>query len=277
MRSYLIKNCNGIHANVDQSVCHIISYLNQSVCHIAISNSNVDFAFHCIHATFLIQIHMYMMNTMVVRKLLDGFKHMTYKIAQQIEPMSTFRNLVWHEFEIITRMPGPRFKSYNVHRIETSILSLVLSTFKCCFQPPPPPPAHTLHTSCIGQSSSPNHLRKLSVSNTRSFFLSMFRSLSLSTTQPLFPPCYQMYLPHTPAIAPHAELSLSPLSLSPSRAKYMHCLSSPPTSRAHARTLYIQVTPSRLSHSFFRTAGHTRSISLSLSESRLTSFSFTHK
>ena len=57
----------------------------------------------------------------------------TYKIAQQTESMSTFRNLVWHEFEIITRMPGPRFKSYNVHRIETSILSLVLCTFKCCF------------------------------------------------------------------------------------------------------------------------------------------------
>ena len=34
---------------------------------------------------------------------------MTYKIAQQIESMSTFRNLVWHEFEIITRMSGPRF------------------------------------------------------------------------------------------------------------------------------------------------------------------------
>ena len=49
---------------------------------------------------------MYMMNTMVVRKLLDGFKHLTYKIAQQIESMSTFRNLVWHEFEIITRMTG---------------------------------------------------------------------------------------------------------------------------------------------------------------------------
>ncbi len=76
---------------------------------------------------------MYMMNTMVVRKLLDGFKHMTYKKAQQIESMSTFRNLVWHEFEIITRMHGPQFKFYNVHRIETSILSLVLSTFKCCF------------------------------------------------------------------------------------------------------------------------------------------------
>ena len=109
------------------------------MCLIAISNSNVDFAFHCIHATFLIQIHMYMMNTMVVRKLLDGFKHMTYKIAQQTESMSTFRNLVWHEFEIITRMHGPQFKSYNVHRIETSILSLVLCTFKCCFYPPHPP------------------------------------------------------------------------------------------------------------------------------------------
>src|SRR3954470_17062480 len=100
-----------------------------------------------------------------------------------------------------------------------------------------PPPAQTLNTSCIGQSSSPNHLRKLSVSNTRSFFLSMFRSLSLSTTQPIFPVCSQMYLPHTPAIAPHAELSLSPLSLSPSRAKYMHCLYSPPQPlvRTHAR------------------------------------------
>ena len=74
-----------------------------------------------------------MMNTMAVRKLLDGFKHMTYKKAQQIESMSTFRNLVWHEFKIITRMPGPRFKSYNVHRIETSILSLVLFKLNYCF------------------------------------------------------------------------------------------------------------------------------------------------
>ena len=82
----------------------------------------------------------------------------------------------------------------------------------------PPPSAHTLHASCISQSSSPNHLRKLSVSNTRSFFLSMFRSLSLSTTQPPFPLCYQMYLPHTPAIAPDAELSLFlPLPLTLSR------------------------------------------------------------
>ena len=124
-----------------------------------------------------------------------------------IESMPTFPNLIWHKFKIITHVHGPQFKSYNVHRIETSILSLVLSTFKCCSLPPLS--AHTLHTSCIGQSSSPNHLRKLSVSNTHSFFLSMFRSLTLSTTQPLFPLCYQMYLPHTPAIAPHSELSLS--------------------------------------------------------------------
>ena len=73
------------------------------------------------------------MNTMVVRKLLDGFKHMTYKNSKTIKSMSTFPNLVWHEFEIITHMHGPQFKSYNVHRIETSILSLVLCTFKCCF------------------------------------------------------------------------------------------------------------------------------------------------
>ena len=58
---------------------------------------------------------MYMMNIMVVRKLLDGFNHMTYKIAQQIESMSTFRNLVWHEFEIITHMHDSQFKSYNAY------------------------------------------------------------------------------------------------------------------------------------------------------------------
>ena len=126
------------------------------------------------------------------------------------------------------------------------------------------PPAQTLHTSCIGQSSSPNHLRKLSVSNTRSFFLSMFRSLSLSTTQPLFPLCYQMYLPHTPAIAPHAELSLSPLSLSPSRAKYMHCLSSPPTSRACARTHVVYLGHSLETVSLFLPHGGPHSLNLAL-------------
>ena len=169
MRSYLKKIRNGIHANVDQSVCHIISYLNQSVCHTTTSNSNVDFAFHGIHATFLIQIHMYMMNTMVVRKLLDGFKHMTYKIAQQIESMSTFRNLVWHEFEIITHMHGPQFKSYNVHRIETTILSLVLSTFKCWFSPPPPHTRYILPVSVnlpllttLGSYRFPTHVHSFS-------------------------------------------------------------------------------------------------------------------
>ena len=104
---------------------------------------------------------------------------------------------------------------------------------------PPPPPAQTLHTSCIGQSSSPNHLRKLSVSNTRSFFLSMFRSLSLSTTQPLFPLCYQMYLPHTPAMHPMPS-SLSPPS--PSHPLALNtCIAylGPQPLVAHARTLYI--------------------------------------
>ena len=126
------------------------------------------------------------------------------------------------------------------------------------------PPAHTLHTSCIGQSSSPNHLRKLSVSNTRSFFLSMFRSLSLSTTQPLFPLCYQMYLPHTPAIAPHAELSLSlPLSLSPSRAKYMHCLSSPPNLSC-ARMHIVYLGHSLETVSFFLPHGGPHSLNLAL-------------
>jgi hypothetical protein len=140
------------------------------VCHIAISNSNVDFAFHCIHATFLIQIHMYMMNTMVVRKLLDGFKHMTYKIAQQIESMSTFRNLVWHEFEIITHMHGPQFKSYNVHRIEPSILIHDLSTYNGGFEPPPPP--HTRYIlpvsvnlpllTTLGSYRFPTHIHSFS-------------------------------------------------------------------------------------------------------------------
>ena len=102
----------------------------------------------------------------------------------------------------------------------------------------PPPHTQMLHTSYIGQSSSPNHLRKLSVSNTRSFFLSMFRSLSLSTTQPLFPLCYQMYLLHTPAIAPHVELSLSP---SPSHPLALNTciayLAPQPLVRTHARCI----------------------------------------
>jgi len=67
-----------------------------------------------------------------------------------------------------------------------------------------------LHSSCIGQSSSPNHLRKLSVSDTRSLFLSMFRSLTLSTTQPPF----STLLPnvstwHTRHCTPCRALSLS--------------------------------------------------------------------
>ena len=130
----------------------------------------------------------------------------------------------------------------------------------------PPPPAQTLHTSCIGQSSSPNHLRKLSVSNTRSFFLSMFRSLSLSTTQPLFPLCYQMYLPHTPAIAPHAELSLSP---SPSHPLALNTciayLAPQPLVRTHARCISRSLPWDCLTLSSARRATLAQSRSLYLS------------
>ena len=189
---------------------------------------------------------------------------MTYKIAQQTKSMSTFRNLVWHEFEIFTRMPGPRFKSYNVHRIETSILSLVLCTFKCCFQPPPP--AHTLHTSCIGQSSSPNHLRKLSVSDTRSFFTSMFRSLTLSTTQPPFfhsvTKC--IYLTHPPLHPMPSSLSPSPshpLALNTCIAY----LAPQPLVRTHARCLSRSLPQDCLTLSSARRATLAKSRSLYLS------------
>ena len=128
-----------------------------------------------------------------------------------------------------------------------------------------PPPAQTLHTSCIGQSSSPNHLRKLSVSNTRSFFLSMFRSLSLSTTQPLFPLLLpNVFTSHTRHCTPCRALSLSPLSLSPSRAKYMHCLSRPPTSRACARTHVVYLGHSLETVSLFLPHGGPHSLNLAL-------------
>ena len=59
---------------------------------------------------------MYMMNTMVVRKLLDGFKHMTYKIAQQTETMSTFQNLVWHELSNFRARYGQATASYKCNQ-----------------------------------------------------------------------------------------------------------------------------------------------------------------
>ena len=119
-----------------------------------------------------------------------------------------------------------------------------------------------LHTSCIGQSSSPNHLRKLSVSNTRSFFLSMFRSLSLSTTQPLFPLCYQMYLPHTPAIAPHAELSLSP---SPSHPLALNtCIAYLAPNLSCARTHVVYLGHSLETVSLFLPHGGPHSLNLAL-------------
>src|SRR3954466_15958955 len=98
------------------------------------------------------------------------------------------------------------------------------------------------------------------------FILSLHVSISksLNYTTP-FPLCYQMYLPHTPAIAPHAELSLSPpLFLSPSRAKYMHCLSSPPTSRACARTHVVYLGHSLETVSLFLPHGGPHSLNLPL-------------
>ena len=73
--------------------------------------------------------------------------------------------------------------------------------------------AQTLHTSCIGQSSSPNHLRRLSVFDTCSFFLSMFWSLTLSTTQPPFSHSITkcIYLTHPP---------LNPMPSSPSHSNF---------------------------------------------------------
>ena len=94
-----------------------------------------------------------------------------------------------------------------------------------------PLPAHTLYTSCIGQSSSPNHLRKLSVSNTHSFFLSMFRSVSLSTTQPLYltqPPLHPMPSSLSPSPSPSHPLALNTC---------IAYLAPQPLVRTHARCL----------------------------------------
>ena len=130
-----------------------------------------------------------------------------------------------------------------------------------------PPPLGTHATSYIGQCFSPNHLRKLSVSDTRSFFLSMFRSLTLSTTQPLFLLCYQMYLPHTPAIAPHTDLSLPPPS--PSHPLALNTciayLAPQPLVRTHARCLSRSLPRDCLTLSSARRATLAQSRSLYLS------------
>ena len=126
------------------------------------------------------------------------------------------------------------------------------------------PPAHTLHTSCIGQSSSPNHLRKLSVSNTHPFFLSMFRSLTLSTTQPPFYTLLpNVFTSHTRHFTPCRALSLS---LPPSLARYMHCLSSPlPLVHTHAHCLSRSLPQDCLTLSSARRATLSQSRSLYLS------------
>ena len=140
MRSYLKKNRNsihGIHANVDQSVCHIISYLNQSVCHIAISNSNMDFAFHGIHATF------FNTNSYVYDEHHGSEKTFGWIQTYDLQNSTTNRVNVNFSKPSMARIRNnypyawSSFQILQCNRIETSILSLVLSTFKCCFQPPP--------------------------------------------------------------------------------------------------------------------------------------------
>ena len=163
---------------------------------------------------------MYMMNTMVVRKLLDGFKHMTYKIAQQTESMSTFRNLVWHEFEIITRMSGPRFKSYNVHQIETSIKSRTMYIQMLFLAPPPW--RHTyylLHVSAYRPLLTT--LGRYRFQHTFILSLHVLISKSLNYTTPfstLLPNVFTSHTRHcTPCRALPLSLSLSPLPLTLSR------------------------------------------------------------
>ena len=129
------------------------------------------------------------------------------------------------------------------------------------------PPAQTLHTSCIGQSSSPNHLRKLSVSNTRSFFLSMFRSLTLSTTQPPFSTLLpNVFTSHTRHCTPCRALSLPP---SPSHPLALNTciayLAPQPLVRTHARCISRSLPRDCLTLSSARRATLAQSRSLYLS------------
>ena len=127
----------------------------------------------------------------------------------------------------------------------------------------PPPSAHTLHTSCIGQSSSPNHLRKLSVSNTHSFFLSMFQSLSLSTTQPLFPLLLpNVFTSHTRHCTPCRALSLSP---SPSHPLALNtCIAYLAPNLSCARTHVVYLGHSLETVSLFLPHGGPHSLNLAL-------------
>ena len=124
-----------------------------------------------------------------------------------------------------------------------------------------PPPAQTLHTSCIGQSSSPNHLRKLSVSNTRSFFLSMFRSLTLSTTQPPFSTLLRnVFTSHTRHCTPCRALSLSP-----SHPLVLNtCIAYLAPNLSCARTLVVYLGHSLETVSLFLPHGGPHSLNLAL-------------
>ena len=185
---------------------------------------------------------------------------MTYKITQQIESMSTFRNLIQHEFEIITHMHGPQFKSYNVHEIETSILSLVLSTFKCCFQPP----RHTRYILPVSVNL-PLLTTLGSYWFRHTFILSLHVSISNSlnyTTAFLQSVTKCIYLTHPPLHAMPSSLSPShPLSLDTCIAY----LDPQPLVHTHTRFLSRSLPRDCLTLSSARRATLTQSRSLYLS------------
>ena len=113
---------------------------------------------------------------------------MTYKIAQQTESMSTFRNLVWHEFEIITRMPSPRFKSYNVH--------IYSGQFRLYFRSIPCKagaiykllPLHPLQSRSYLHCEGHSNLGLICVRIYSGQFRLYFRSIRPTTTQTLLQP-----------------------------------------------------------------------------------------
>ena len=176
-----------------------------------------------------------------------------------IESMSTFRNLVWHKFEIITHMHGPQFKSYNVHRIETSMLSLVLRTFN---------PPHTRYIllvlvnlpvlTTLGSYRFPTHIHSslhVSISNSLNYTTPFFHSVTKC-----------IYLTHPPLHPMPSSLSLSP---SPSHPLALNTciayLAPQPLMRTHARCISRSLPQDCLIISSARRATLAQSRSLYLS------------
>ena len=115
--------------------------------------------------------------------------------------------------------------------------------------------SRTMYIQMLFLAPPPRHTRYILPVSVNLPLLTTLGSYRFPTHVHSFSPCFDLlvsqlhnpffhsvtkciYLTHPPLHPMPSSLSLS-LSLSPSRAKYMHCLSSPPTSRAHARTLYI--------------------------------------